>query len=396
MVKKIAIIIERADIALGGAERSMSEVAAALSELSLDVDLLAAKGTSNRDNVRVLCGDVPGKRVSLAAFGSALERHLAQVRYDIVHSVLPFKFADLYQPRGGAYAEAAIRNAASYPNPLIRSWKRATTCLNSRRTELLRAERRLCRGANGPIVAALSHYVADQFQRHYRTDPRRIALTLNGVNIDPPADPDAARRFHSQFTAHFSERGIERPVLYLFAAHNFRLKGLAPLIRAMQTACQTPTERPVGLIVVGAGRSSSYRRLARHLGVDKHILFLGAVGHIRDALAAADVGILPTFYDPSSRFILESLAAGKPVITTRFNGAVDQFTDGRHGKVVDSPDNVAALADAIRHFTTTNAIDNAAQAIREDDLRTKVSIRRVVQEILYLYESIAEARGRAH
>ena len=396
MVKKIAIIIERADIALGGAERSMSEVAAALSELGLDVDLLAAKGASDRDNVRVLCGDVPGKRVPLAVFGGALERHLAQVRYDIVHSVLPFEFADLYQPRGGAYAEAAIRNAASYSNPLIRSWKRATTCLNSRRTELLRAERRLCRGVNGPIVAALSHYVADQFQRHYRTDPRRIALTLNGVSVDRPADPDAVVRFRSQFAAHFSERGIERPVLYLFAAHNFRLKGLAPLIRAMQTACQTPTERPACLIVVGAGRSSPYRKLARHLGVDKHILFLGAVGHIRDALAAVDVGVLPTFYDPSSRFILEALAAGKPVITTRFNGATDHFTDGRHGKVIDSPDNVAALADTIRHFTTTNAIDNAAQAIREDDLRTKVSIRRVAQEILHLYESIAETRGRAH
>lgn len=395
MVKKVAIIIERADIALGGAERSMSEVAAALSELGLDVDLLAAKGTSDRNNVRVLCADAPGRRVSLATFGDALQRHLAQVSYDIVHSVLPFAFADLYQPRGGAYAEAAIRNAASYPNPLHRSWKQATACLNSRRAELLRAERKLSRGSEGPVVAALSRYVADQFKEHYATDPGRIALTLNGVNIGANVDPDAAARLRSRFIAQFREMGVEKPALYLFAAHNFRLKGLAPLIRAMQIACGTWGERPIGLIVAGAGRVGPYHRLAKRLGVQKYILFLGAVGHVRDALAAADVGVLPTFYDPSSRFILEALAAGKPVITTRFNGATDHFTDGRHGRVIDSPDDVGALADAIRHFANPARIQTASHAICEDDLASRISIRRVARETLQLHESILEARGRA-
>ncbi|MEN6428124.1 MAG: glycosyltransferase family 4 protein [Phycisphaerales bacterium] len=396
MVKKVAIIIERADVALGGAERSMFEVADALSALGLHVDLLTARGAPDRSNIRVLCGDAPGKRVSLAAFGRALQCHLAQTGYDIVHSVLPFAFADLYQPRGGTYAESALRNAASYSNSLLRCWKRTTACVNSRRAELLRAERRLCRGSEGPIVAALSHYVADQLREHYATDPGRIVLTLNGVNIDANVDPDAAARLRSRFIAHFGETGVEEPALYLFAAHNFRLKGLAPLIRAMQIACGTRGERPVGLIVAGAGRSSSYHRLAKRLGVEKHILFLGAVGHVRDALAATDVGVLPTFYDPSSRFILEALAAGKPVITTRFNGATDHFTDGRHGKVIDSPDNMEALADAIRHFANPASVQTASHAIREDDLASRISIRRVAQGTLQLYESILEARGRAH
>ena len=147
---------------------------------------------SDGGNFHALCQDTPGKRVTLAAFDTALRRHLAQTRYDVIHSVLPFEFADLYQPRGGTYAEAAIRNAASYSNPLIRAWKRATAGLNSRRKELLRAERRLCHGSDGPLVAALSCYVADQFQRHYGTPPGRIVLTLNGVNADRPTDSDAA------------------------------------------------------------------------------------------------------------------------------------------------------------------------------------------------------------
>jgi UDP-glucose:(heptosyl)LPS alpha-1,3-glucosyltransferase len=392
MVKKVAIIIERADVALGGAERSMFEVADALSALGLHVDLLAAKGTTGRSNLYALCPDAPGKRVPLATFGTALQRHLAQNRYDIIHSVLPFAFADLYQPRGGTYAEASLRNAASYPNRLMRCWKRTTSCFNSRRMGLLRAERELCRGSDGPVVAALSHYVTDQLREHYGTDPKRIVLTLNGVNIDPRIDPDAAGRTRSQFVARFSAMGVKEPVLYLFAAHNFRLKGLRPLIRAMQMACDARTERQIGLIVAGAGKSRSYERLAKRFGVDKHVLFIDAVGRIRETLAATDVGILPTFYDPSSRFILEALAAGKPVITTRFNGATDQFVHGRHGMVVDAPNNVTALADAIRHFADPAKIRSASAAIREDDLASKISVHRVAREILSLFESISEAR----
>ena len=59
---KIAIVIERADIALGGAERSALELAAALQSLGLDAHVLAAKGKTDAKNIHILCGDILGKR----------------------------------------------------------------------------------------------------------------------------------------------------------------------------------------------------------------------------------------------------------------------------------------------------------------------------------------------
>ena len=85
---------------------------------------------------------------------------------------------------------------------------------------------------------------------------------------------------------------------------------------------------------------------------------------------------------------------GKPVITTRFNGAIDLFTDGRHGKVIDSPDNIQALAEAIRHFAITANIRAASQAIAADNLRANISICHVAQELQRLYEAIDECRKR--
>lgn len=383
MVKKVAIIIERADAALGGAERSMLEVADALSSLGLKVDLLAAKGATGHRNILALCQNVPGKRVTLAAFSDALQRHLARTHYDIVHSVLPVDFADLYQPRGGTYAESMRRNVASYANPAVRLYKRLTAHANFRRMELLGAERRLCEGSKGPMIAALSQYVVDQLRNHYGTDPQRIVLTLNGVATSKEIDADEVRTLRSRVAGATGNV----PVLFLFVAHNFRLKGLDRLIRALALSAS-----PACLAVVGAGRIDSHQRLARRLGVESRIIFLGALKQVQNAIAAADVGILPTFYDPSSRFILEALAAGKPVITTRFNGAADHFTDGRHGIVVDSPDNITALAEAIRHFTVATNTRQASQAIIADRLIENISIRRVAKELLGVYERIYERK----
>ncbi len=395
MIKKIAIIIERADVSLGGAERSMFEVTDALSQLGLHVDLLAATGQATAANVHILCPDVPEKRVTLPVFAEALRRHVSQTGYDILHSVLPFTGVDLYQPRGGTYAESALRNAASYPNPLIRRWKRMTAFANRRRAKLLRAEYQCCHGSQGPIISALSHYVVEQLRRHYATEPGRIVRMLNGVDIDRRIDASITKDFRPQALAKLGIQGAQEPVLFLFAANNFRLKGLYPLIQAMQVAGKTATERPACLIVAGAGKADGYRRLARRLGVEDRILFLGPVQDIHSILPAIDVGVLPTFYDPSSRFILEALAAGKPVITTQFNGATDHFVDSRHGKVIDSPDNIAALADAICHYTSTANIERASQAIANDNLRANISVRRVANELLRVYEAIIKSRKRS-
>ena len=396
MKKKIAIITERANIALGGAERSVFELAAALSGLGLEVDILAATGQPDSRNIHILCRDERGNRVGYSAFEAALKKYLCENKYDLVHSVLPFDFADVYQPRGGTYAEAILRHAASHENKLLESFKRLTAFANLRRAAVLRAERRLARAAGGPVIAALSQYVAEQFKRHYGTDAGRIVVIANGVKTDRQINTGQADRLRTQVLAKAGLREADNPVLFLFAANNFRLKGLGPLILAM-AAARHDSQRKCCLVVVGRDRTYTYRRLAKRLDLHasgRRIVFLGSVSHIQGALSMADVAILPTFYDPASRFILEALAAGKPVITTKFNGAADLFVDGRHGKVIDKPQNIEALAEAIGFFTDTDNIEKASKAIAEDNLKDKISVGRAARELMALYESILQRKGQ--
>ena len=116
--KKVAMIIERMDITLGGAERSVFELASALSELGVEVDILAAKGKTNAKYIHILCPNTHGKRIGYSVFAEALKKHLSGNHYDIIHSILPFDFADIYQPRAGCFAESVLCNAASYQNIL--------------------------------------------------------------------------------------------------------------------------------------------------------------------------------------------------------------------------------------------------------------------------------------
>jgi UDP-glucose:(heptosyl)LPS alpha-1,3-glucosyltransferase len=397
MNKKIAIIIERANTALGGAERSVFELTTALSALGLETHILAAKGQTRHrrtKNIHTLCGDRPGRRICYFTFAKALRKHLSENQYSLIHSVLPFDFSDVYQPRGGTYAESIFRNAASYQNKLLESYKRLTAFINFRRSILLRAERKLSAATNGPVIAALSDYVAEQFKQHYNTDARRIVVIPNGVKTDKQINTGQADRLRTQILAELGLKEADNPALFLFAANNFRLKGLSVLIKAMAAAARYDTERKGYLIVAGNGRARKYNHIAKKLNLHKKVIFLGQIQHIQNALSVIDVAVLPTFYDPSSRYILEALAAGKPVITTRFNGATDLFVNNRHGKVIESPGDISALAEAIVYFTDTNNIQKASQAIVEDNIEEKISIRRAAKQLVTVYESILQRKGR--
>ena len=389
---KVAIITERADIALGGAERSVFELADALSECGLQVNILAATGQTTDKNTHILFKNSSANRTCYFKFAKALKKHLAENHYDIIHSVLPFDFADIYQPRGGTYAESIIRNIASYQNKFIESYKKITAYVNLRRTILLQAEKKLCRGYEGPVIAAISEYVAEQFRRHYNTNPNRLLVIPNGVKIPERCDTAEIGKLRAQLLAQLGVAEKDEPVLFLFAANNFRLKGLAPLIKAMHLAgANCKTNFPY-LVVAGRDKPDKYLNLARNLNLHKRIIFLGKVPHIQNLLSAVDVAALPAFYDPASRFTLEAIAAGKPVITTKFNGATDFFVDNRHGLIIDTPENISALAEAICRFTKKDNIRKAAEAIAADNLREKASITRVAQQLIPVYASILEKR----
>jgi len=388
---KTAVIIERADIALGGAERSVFELTSQLSAIGIDVTTFAAKGDIQADNFKILCNQTKNKRTSFKDFGNALKDHFKNNRFDIIHSTLPFDFANVYQPRGGSYKEALIQNAASYDNALISKVKMASHFLNAKRTALLNAEKTLCTSSS-TTIAALSNYVKAQFVNHYNTDQERIHVIPNGIKINIAPDTKKAEGIRRYIFQNIDLTESNEPVILLFAANNFRLKGLTHLLKAIAAASKDKKQRPVCLAVAGSGTPARYRLLAKTLNIQSKVVFLGSLPRIQDTLSVCDVAALPTWYDPCSRFILEALAMGKPVITTAFNGASEVVANNIHGRIVDKPNNLDSLVDAINYFRKTHNIASASQAIITDNIKEKISIAKHADQLIELYKTILDKR----
>ena len=113
-----------------------------------------------------------------------------------------------------------------------------------------------------------------------------------------------------------------------------------------------------------------------------------------DALSVCDVVVLPSFYYPCSRFILEGIVAKKPVITTRFNGASEAFENNRHGKIIADGSDAESLSEAIKYFAVKENIEAASSAIESDGLRKNISIERHSREMIELYKEIINGREK--
>ncbi len=390
---KAAIITERIDIYAGGAERSVFQLAAKLTHLNIDVTILAASGKTQNPRIKILCPEQSKKRTPPAIFERALGDYLAENRFDIVHSTLPFAFADVYQPRGGTYTEAVIRNAESYGNKMTARFKLMTHPANFHRAALLKAEKKLALVYDHTIFAALSEYVKQQFKQHYGLGDDRIVVIPNGVKTNSTVHTQQAHKLRSMILSELGITEARQPAIFLFAAYNFRLKGLASLITALSKLALNQTARPVYLVAAGSRDKKKYLKFAEKLGVAERIIFPGPLKFIQDALAISDAAVLPTYYDPCSRFILEALAQAKPVITTEFNGASEMFEHNRHGLVIDSPDNIDALAGAMAFYADPANAAAASEAIIQDRLCEKISIDTHAKKVVQLYNSILQKRG---
>ena len=103
------------------------------------------------------------------------------------------------------------------------------------------------------------------------------------------------------------------------------------------------------MLVAGRGDARAYK--PKRFFTEEPIRFLGEIADLRPIYAAADIFILPSIYDPFSNACLEALASGLPVITTCDNGFSEIIEEGVHGSIIDRPNDVAALREAIRFWS---------------------------------------------
>ena len=181
---------------------------------------------------------------------------------------------------------------------------------------------------------ALSPGYAEYLSRHYSLGGwRKISWAPNALlaqQLSPPVLSNVSMGERSQFRIGFIGRaGIG--------------KGTDTLIQAVLEVI----ERGKDLQLLCAGDGGAFiEAAAERKGISQQVKFVGWLDDLSDFFKSIDLLVLPSLTESFGLVLIEAMAAGKPVISTRCNGPASIVIDDVTGYLVPVGD-VSALAATI-------------------------------------------------
>ncbi len=173
-------------------------------------------------------------------------------------------------------------------------------------------------------------------------DRGRLRIIPNGIDVDAYAA--SARRGRAR-----AELGIapERPVVACVGEVG-RRKGQAVLLEAVARLRAAGCSPDALFLIAGEGEGlATLPARARELGLGEDaVRWLGFRADVPDLLADSDLLVLPSFEEGFPNALLEGMALGLPVVSTRVDGIPELVRHGETGLLVDAGD-APALAQAI-------------------------------------------------
>lgn len=257
-------------------------------------------------------------------------RILKHEHFDIIQSHDKTLFQDIYRAGDGCHIEW-----------LRQRWKRISLLgklsivLNPYHWLILTIERMIFKGHRFKKIIAISELVKRNIIEHYHVDERDIEVIYNGVDLER-FHPENKIRYRDEIRKRHSIQGNDFVVL--FVGSGFERKGVEYLLRASELVSE-----PITVLVVGKGSERKMRRYIKK----QRVIFCGPQREIHKYYAASDIFVFAPIYEPFGNVLLEALASGLPVITTKLSGASEILQEGVQGFVLDKPDDINRLAEKI-------------------------------------------------
>jgi UDP-glucose:(heptosyl)LPS alpha-1,3-glucosyltransferase len=312
-------------------------------------------------HVHLLAGSTSRKERS-TVFAEAVSHQLQSLRLDCVLSLERTLKQDVFRAGDGVHLSWLSERRRFAP-----WWKKPWIGRGQFHQNLLRLEAAVLNPDNTRHIIVNSLMVREEILHHYGFPEHRIHLIRNGVDSHKMADAsrDLAR----------SRYGIQDDEsVIVFVGSGWERKGLPFLLRAFSLL---PRDMKVRLLVAGKG-TPPFRP-------PNNVRFLGSIQEVETVYAAADLLVTLPIYEPCANVVVEALASGIPVITTKKNGAAEMFDAGFPGAAVENPADPQAVATALVHWLRSGY---GRQRPSEQTLQ-ELSIARNTRETLELLQNVA-------
>lgn len=366
-------------LAVGGAEKHIANVYPRLRAQGFDIRIVTARPEAILDQglrdagIPVINTNAwrPSPVRRLAACFS-IWRQLRGWRPDIVHFFLPEAYI-----LGGLTAWLAGQ-------PIRVMSRRSLNHYQSNRPWIGRVERFLHRRMTALVANS------DAVRRNLAAEgvpDGRLHVIRNGVpdELFSPSLRSEAR----------AKLDISRDAFVMTCVANLiPYKGHADLIDAL-AQCQDTLPGDWLLLLAGRddGIGAALKNRARQAGILSHIRFLGGDTDISDVLGSSDLGLLCSHQEGSPNSVLESMAAGLPMVVTDAGGTAEAVIDGETG-LVTPPGDHRAIAAAINTMAHDPACRSAMGQAGRTRARELHSLEACTNAYAELYEGLLKNAGR--
>jgi len=196
---------------------------------------------------------------------------------------------------------------------------------------------------------AVTQEIAAVMSARENVPPEKLLVIPNGVDV-ASFNVDASLRESVRKEWRLNEKAL----VVGSVSRLVKEKSLHVLIEAFATASRLHSN--VRLVIVGRGPlREPLERRAADFGVSKKVFFAGVRNDIPQVLAAMDVYALSSSFEGLPLSILEAMAAGKPIVSTKVGGIPDVITDGEEGLLVEANNSKSLAAALDRMLTDLNA-----------------------------------------
>jgi UDP-glucose:(heptosyl)LPS alpha-1,3-glucosyltransferase len=309
----------------GGIERVIYECAKFLSERGHEVTVFASRYEPG--GVAVRYHHVPTSRalrkLEPLAFHHACTRAMIESQFD-VHGAFGIDC-----PTGGVFWVGTVHAAWLEKAKALRSrwslagWKQR---LNPVHAMLLSLEKRHYRPGSYRRIVVMTEDVKSDLYRHYGVPAEHVDLVPGGY---ASAEFNLARTRELRQPMREELGFAQEDKVILFVANELQRKGFPTLLRAVDSM-----EDPrLKILVAGRMAPSPHSR----------VKYFGATSNVARCYAAADIFALPTLYEAWGLVIIEAMASGLPVLTSRLAGASVAVREGETGNLLDDPTDEAEI-----------------------------------------------------
>jgi glycosyltransferase involved in cell wall biosynthesis len=149
------------------------------------------------------------------------------------------------------------------------------------------------------------------------------------------------------------------------------------------------------LVLAGSGGldihncEAELREYVKSTGLEKYILFLGAVQNVPEYLQAADLFAFPTENDAFPSSIVEAMACGLPIVTTPV-GAIKTIIANRKNGLIVQPGNFQQLYEALDVMVSDKMLASRLGQAAWQTVQDQYSAGNATKKFLSLFQATME------